>query len=54
MFVWVFAVAGSKFEGTGLAKVQIGQIQVAFAFKAGVGAIWRAGLSCRLGAGEGK
>lgn len=24
------AVAGSKFEGTGLEKVQIGQIQVAF------------------------
>lgn len=38
-FVCVFAVAGSKFEGTGFAKVQMGHIQVAFAFKTGAGAI---------------
>jgi hypothetical protein len=53
MFVCVFAVAGSKLEGTGFAKVQIGQIQVAFALRTGAGATWRE-LSCRVGAGEGE
>lgn len=37
-FVCVLAVAGSKLEGTGLAKVQIGHIQVTFAFITGAGA----------------
>jgi hypothetical protein len=54
MFVWVFAVAGSKLDGIGFAKEQIGHIHVAFAPKAGAaGAIERDGLSWRAGVAAG-
>jgi len=49
--VWAFAVVGSKFDGTGLEKVQIGQTQVALLAGAGSdGGRWK-GLSARR-AGE--
>ena len=44
--VWAFAVAGSKFDGTGLENEQIGHIQVALVAgaEAGEGARERCGL----------
>jgi hypothetical protein len=49
--VWALAVVGSKFDGTGLEKVQMGQTQVAlFAGAGSDGGRWK-GLSVRR-AGE--
>lgn len=50
--VFAFAVPGSKFEGTGLEKEQIGQIHVALgslAAAAGVAADDRIGVPWRVG-----
>lgn len=49
--VRAFAVAGSKFEGTGFEKEHIGQTQVAFAAGAGAGdgVTERSGLPCLSG-----
>lgn len=44
-----FAVAGSKFEGMGLEKEQMGQTQVALGAIAGECTIVLEGLSCRAG-----
>jgi hypothetical protein len=44
-----FAVVGSKFEGIGLEKEQMGQIQVALGAIVGVCTIPLEGLSCRIG-----
>jgi hypothetical protein len=42
--VRAFAVAGSKFEGTGLENEHIGQTQVALGGGAGAGEPWRSGV----------
>lgn len=49
-----FAVAGSKFGGIGFEKEQIGQTQVAFGPRVGVGAIGRVWLCWREGVDEGE
>jgi hypothetical protein len=51
--VWAFAVAGSKFDGTGFENEQMGQIQVALAVDgAGEDARERKGLPCLSGGVE--
>jgi len=45
IFVWLFAVAGSKFDGIGFEKEHIGQTQVAFAPSVGAAVTRRDGVS---------
>ena len=51
--VWAFAVPGSKFDGTGLEKLHIGQTHVAFVSLAGAGdaAARTGGVPYRVGDG---